>query len=96
MSSRKELQNSINQLENKLQMEKARLLQHKQYFRRLIENHRYVLLGLLLPTFLAGWREGKRADAGKMLRGFLRFMLATALAGMREKPLISRVSKVLK
>lgn len=67
-------------------MEKMRLTKHKQYFSNLWgDNNKYVLIALLVTTFLAGWREGKSAHSGKKLRGFVKFMVATTLATIRHR-----------
>ncbi|KTC86284.1 hypothetical protein [Legionella brunensis] len=90
MSSRKELRKSIDQLEVKIQMERGRLTEHQLYFRRLKERNRYLLLALLIPTFIAGWQEGKMAAEKKegRVKSFAKFMLGTALATVRTQKLL--------
>lgn len=94
MSSRKKLKNSINHLETELKKESTELSQHKHYFKEFLNEHRYlVAASILLPAFLAGWREGKPApestDKTQKKRGafrrFSKFMVGTALSGFRFK-----------
>ncbi|KTD19952.1 Uncharacterised protein [Legionella lansingensis] len=88
MSSRKEIQNSISRLETKIQMEKARLSEHRHYFDRLL-NNKYLLIASLVPVFLAGWHEARIVKPGKSkFKRFVRFILMTTLAHVRNSNLL--------
>ncbi|WP_157698168.1 hypothetical protein [Legionella clemsonensis] len=70
-------------------MENTRLIEHKRYFNQLFKEHRYLFLALLIPTFWAGWQEGKRIRSGRggSFKRFARFMFNTSFATFNTKNL---------
>ncbi|WED43698.1 hypothetical protein [Legionella cardiaca] len=75
------------------------LVEHKDYFRQLKEDNKYLLLVFLIPSFLAGWKEGGKIDSQKQLsksgkkrmggfNRFAKFMFHSALSMINPQRLL--------
>ncbi|WP_058451628.1 MULTISPECIES: hypothetical protein [Legionella] len=64
---------SIAKLEAKVKLAKKNEKEHRHYFARLIGQHQYFLVAMLLPAFLGGWQSGKLARSGSRLKQLTKY-----------------------
>lgn len=84
MSSQSNLLASIAKTEMLIQAEKIRLTEHKLYFTNLKNNHKVMLISLLLPSFIMGWQMGKQLGLQKKITRFTNYALFTLWAKARK------------
>lgn len=90
MRLRKKIQRSINYVEAKLLADKLSMDWHKNYFDKMLNKNSYLTLALLLPTFLAGWKEGKKFKYNKKgLKRFFGFIATITLSAISNKNLLN-------
>jgi hypothetical protein len=85
MITKNRLLTQLAETETNLYQAQLKLAQHKQYFNTLANRHSIVLIGLILPSFLAGWRGGRRAKPGNKLQQFFKYLTYAAINGIRSK-----------
>ncbi len=79
MTSRKKLRLAIEQKSQTITLNKAKLKAHKQYFTKIADEQKYLLTGLLIPIFLAGWELAKNDSSAAKLKEFAKANAATVI-----------------
>lgn len=77
MNSRKKLQTMIHQTELEVKQKQIKIATHKQYFSQLVNDHKVVLLAMLLPAFMTGWKMARAAKSGQLIKQFARYCFFT-------------------
>lgn len=84
MPSQKELKNLITQSTFIIQSEQEKIAGHQKYFTNLLQNNNIVLVSILLPSFLAGWKLGKHKLNGKYLKKLAKTAVFFTLSLVRK------------
>lgn len=63
----------------KVKRARRREAYHHQYFLQQVNKHPYFLPLMLLPSFLVGWKSGKVARSGQILKHFAKYSFLTLL-----------------
>lgn len=85
MSKKKELLASIAVTETRIVSNLVKIRGYQGYFRKFCEDHGILLVAMLLPSFLMGWKMAKIAPTGQLLSQFVRFSLITSLNFIRKQ-----------
>lgn len=78
-TSRAKLSENITVIERRLNSQQARVIRHKNYFINLVHDHRSILVMVVIPVFIWGWRRGLKKSFSQRLSKLLNLSLILVL-----------------
>ncbi len=84
MNSERKLLKAIASVEKEIQKKQRKAAYHQQYFHQMIHQHVILLTVLLVPTFLIGWKKGKKSSIGIRIKKLIGWALVSGLTYVRN------------
>lgn len=75
----------IANLEKELLSQKIENYKHKNYISNFIEENKVILLALLVPVFVIGWKSANKKPIRQMGKQVGNLVVLTAVASVRKK-----------
>ncbi len=75
----------IANLEKELLLQKIESYKHKNYISNFIEENKVILLALLVPVFVIGWKTAKKKPVRQVGKQLSNLVVLTAVASVRKK-----------
>jgi hypothetical protein len=72
-------------LEKELLSQKIENYKHKNYLSNFVQEHKVILLALLIPAFIIGWQSAKRKPVRLVGKQLTNLVVLTAVATVRKK-----------
>ena len=85
MTSRKQLMLEIASLEKELLIQKIHNYKHKHYLSNFVNEHKFVILAMLIPAVVLGWKAGRTKSVGKISKQIGRLAFLASMANMRKR-----------
>ncbi len=80
--------------EKTLRCHQNRMLKHQHYFSNLIRENPLVLVAILIPAFIIGWKSGQQRHTVTTIKQFGQLAFLTIAASAREK-MLQAIAKTL-
>ena len=89
-NSRKQLICKIAETHLKLQNQQNELMTHERYLTNIMYDQRLVIVAMLLPAFLWGWKHAKNPSIPNTLKKLTKIGLLAGLSHIRKKFMANR------